>query len=98
VEPGAFETPMSGKFDVAAACDDTSPFREPCDRVTASHLESMRAAPDASLVARAIADVAEDPAAPMRRLVGADAEAVVDMRGRLSDEEFAAGLRRHYGV
>jgi hypothetical protein len=51
-----------------------------------------------SIVATAIADALEDPNAPMRVEVGADAQMVLGVRRQLDDASFEATMRETLGL
>ena len=96
VQPGQFPTGLSGNTVTASA------FTAEADGywAIAEQLESRAKglagdgeAPDPALVARTVADVVEDPQAPLRTPVGSDAELVVAARHGATFEEYEVLMR-----
>ena len=95
VEPGQFETELGSKAINAAAFDEHSPYRERADRLT---IAVRRLAPDGKpappeVVADAIVAVAQDDDAPLRLVVGADAELIWSVRRSGDFEEYEQTMR-----
>jgi NAD(P)-dependent dehydrogenase (short-subunit alcohol dehydrogenase family) len=95
VEPGQFETDLGANAITAARYTDASPYREAAD---ALDVAIRRLAPDgkpapADIVADAIVEVALDADAPLRRLVGDDAELIWSVRTSGDFEHFEQTMR-----
>jgi NAD(P)-dependent dehydrogenase (short-subunit alcohol dehydrogenase family) len=96
VEPGGFPT----SFDVnrrQAGDGADSPYRDLETRWDEAYarLPGRDGPPaDPRLVVEVIHQVATDPGAPLRRLVGADAELIGELRRQLDDGEFELTVRR----
>lgn len=92
VEPGYFATEMPNKHrdDLIAG----GPYVE-LDRQWSRTADTLNpdGRPGPEVVARAIADVVEDPDPPLRRPVGADAELVCGSRRQLDDVALEALMR-----
>lgn len=95
VEPGQFPTALAANTTTAAAFAHADPALH---RVESSLEERVKAlgggeGRDASAVAGAIVDLIEDPSAPLRTLVGADAELIAAARSGRSFEDYEVLMR-----
>ena len=95
VEPGQFETELGSKAITAAAFTDDSPYQDIAQRLDVA---IRRLAPDGKpappeVVADVIVAVAEDSGAPLRHLVGADAELIWSVRRSGDFEEYEQTMR-----
>ena len=95
IEPGQFATESAVHPDVVAAHDATSPYQDAAAEFDAAVRrlvpDGRPADPDA--VADLIVQVAEDDAAPLRHLAGADAELIVSVRRAVEFEEYEQTMR-----
>ncbi|HUF33397.1 MAG TPA: SDR family oxidoreductase [Acidimicrobiales bacterium] len=94
VEPGSFPTRFDDNRQVADA--DGSPYDELRARWDAAYgnVPGREGGPaDPQVVAEAIWEVATDPEAPLRRLVGTDAELLGALRADLDDDAFEQTVR-----
>ncbi len=96
VEPGGFATEFGTNAFDASAFGTDSPYREAADRFGAA-LSSMVSpngeTGDPQLVADAIVRVATDADAPLRTLVGGDAEMIMAVRTTTDFEGFEQTMR-----
>jgi NAD(P)-dependent dehydrogenase (short-subunit alcohol dehydrogenase family) len=88
VEPGAVVTPIFKKARRFA--EPTSPYAVHVRRLLLLYQLAMKAPSQPEDVARVIHDAALGPTPRLRHVVGEDARGVIDGRGRLSDEDYAA--------
>lgn len=96
VEPGIFPTDFATNRRPNARGDD-SPYRAEQDRWNAAYARRPGGAdppPDPDAVAAAIVSLATDGSAPLRTLIGRDAEVIGAMRISLDDVAFERELRR----
>ncbi len=97
VQPGQFPTGLAGNTVTAAAFTRADGDRWAIAGQLESRAKGLTGAdgppPDPALVARTIADVVEDPAAPLRTPVGSDAELIVAVRHGQTFEEYEVLMR-----
>ncbi|HEY5026481.1 MAG TPA: SDR family oxidoreductase [Acidimicrobiales bacterium] len=92
IEPGFFKTNISESHHDFGV--DAPPYDELGEIMGKLEAELGRgAAPGPEVVATAIADAIESPAAPWRVPVGTDAEMVIGARAALDDAAFEAAMR-----
>jgi NAD(P)-dependent dehydrogenase (short-subunit alcohol dehydrogenase family) len=95
VEPGGYPTPFDANRRLADA-NDASPYadlRRRWEEAYGNLPGREGPPPDPDDVARAIRAVATDPDAPLRTLVGADAELIGGLRRDLDDAQFEHTIR-----
>ncbi len=92
IEPGGFETSFgANRRDVSGTA-----YSELMERWELAYekVPGREGGPsDPGLVAEAVFEVANDPSAPLRRLVGADAELIGALRKQLDDTELERAVR-----
>ncbi len=95
IEPGGFATDFGANATDAGAFGASSPYRESADRFEAAlgTLAPGCEPGDPQLVADAIVRVATDAGAPLRTLVGADAELIMAVRTTTDFEGFEQAMR-----
>jgi len=95
IEPGAFTTEFGANAIDAVAFDASSPYRDSADRFQAGlgTLSPEGDPADPQLVADAIVRVATDPDAPLRTVVGDDAELIMAVRTTTDFEGFEQTMR-----
>ncbi len=96
IEPGQFATALVDNAMVARSfAADGSPYRDDSDRfdVALGGLTPDGEPGDAQVVADTIVAVAGDPAAPLRHVVGADAELILSVRRSGDFESFEETMR-----
>ena len=95
VEPGGYPTAFDANRRLADSNDESpySDLRRRWEEAYANLPGREGPPPDPDEVALAIREVALDPQAPLRRLVGADAELIGALRRDLDDEAFEATVR-----
>ncbi len=96
VEPGGFATEFGVNATDAAAFTDASPYRAAADRfqvALASMMSPGGETGDPQLVADTIVRVATDADAPLRTLVGGDAEMIMAVRTTTDFEGFEKTMR-----
>lgn len=95
IEPGGFATEFDANATEPGAFDASSPYRASADRFVAAlgTLSPDGEAADPQLVADAIVRVATDANAPLRTLVGADAELIMAVRTTTDFEGFEQTMR-----
>lgn len=100
VQPGQFPTELGSNTTTAAAfAPGPDGFWALAERVEAGAKALAGAEPpDPGLVARTIADLIEDPDAPLRTPVGADTELVLHARQGRSFEEYEVLMRSALGL
>ena len=100
VEPGSFGTSFHDNRMLPRRFDDSSPYAELGQRFAAAsgRLPGSEDRQGPELVADTIVEAAYAEAPKRRYPVGRDAEAIIDLHKRLSDEEFEALMRRTLGV
>jgi NAD(P)-dependent dehydrogenase (short-subunit alcohol dehydrogenase family) len=96
IEPGQFETDLLSNAIVAARFTDDSPYKESADKF---EVALRRLVPDGrpappEVVGEAIVHVAEDDAAGLRHVVGADAELIMSVRKAGDFEHFEKTMRQ----
>ncbi len=95
IEPGYVAPGMAHGEDFAGpACYEE--LRRQWDSSVAALAPGGRTAPE--VVARAICDAIDQPSAPLRVVVGDDAEMVLSARRRLDDDEFEKAMREVLGL
>lgn len=99
VAPAAYNTPMVGGVDAAAArAEDASPYADALATVLARHRASMLGSGPAEEVALAIADAVHADPPPARVVVPAGQSFIVEARGATPPEQLRALLRNSYGL
>ncbi|MBA2625743.1 MAG: SDR family oxidoreductase [Acidimicrobiia bacterium] len=94
IEPGGFPTEFdTNRMDASASTSAYADLEERWDKAY-GNLPGRDGTPaDPEDVAAAIQDAATDPATPLRRLVGADAEMIGALRADLDDAAFERTIR-----
>ncbi len=96
VEPGGFATEFVANASEAGAFSTESPYRERADRFEVALRQMLSpdgALADPRIVADTIVRVATDADAPLRTLVGADAEMIMAVRATTDFEGFEQAMR-----
>jgi NAD(P)-dependent dehydrogenase (short-subunit alcohol dehydrogenase family) len=96
VEPGGFATEFSANVTEADAFTTESPYRDYADRFAAALEKLTRPdgqAADPQIVADAIVRVATDASAPLRTILGDDAEMIMTVRNSTDFEGFEKTMR-----
>ncbi len=95
IEPGGFATEFGNNASEAAAFTASSPYRAAADRFEAAlgKLAPDGEPGDPQLVADEIVRVATEPNAPLRTLVGGDAELIMAVRTTTDFEGFEQAMR-----
>ena len=96
IEPGAFETSISGSVRVARRFTEGSPYIELQQRFeqALTRLPTGGERGDAQVVAEAIYDAVNDEEPKLRYLVGQDAEMIGGLRNQMDDAQFEQTLRQ----
>lgn len=98
VEPGAYRTDIWRKgFELAHASPD-SPYRELAEAVFRQARQSAERAPDPAEVARRIANLADQPAPPLRLPLGRGVRSTLAARSLLPWHWYERLIRRVLGV
>jgi NAD(P)-dependent dehydrogenase (short-subunit alcohol dehydrogenase family) len=95
IEPGYVAPGMKHGEDTPGP-DSYDELRRQWDANVTALAPGGRTAPE--VVARAVADAIEQPATPLRVVVGGDAEMVLAARRQLDDDEFEAAMRELLGL
>lgn len=98
VEPGSYRTDIWRKgFELAVRSAD-SPYRDLAESVFRMARQSAERAPDPAEVARRIADLADDPAPPLRLPLGRGVRSLLAVRSLLPWNWYERMIRRALGV
>ena len=96
IEPGAFETSISGSVRTARRFTEGSPYIELRQRFeeALTRLPTAGERGDAQVVAEAIYDAVNDEEPKLRYLVGQDAEMIGGLRNQMDDGQFEQAMRQ----
>ncbi|MEX2245666.1 MAG: SDR family oxidoreductase [Dehalococcoidia bacterium] len=100
IEPGAFSTSFHDNRHIPRRFGDDSPYAELGQRFAqaSDRLPGRGERPGPELVAQTIVEAVYSDAPKRRYAVGPDAEAIIPLHKRLSDEEFEGLMRRTLGI
>jgi NAD(P)-dependent dehydrogenase (short-subunit alcohol dehydrogenase family) len=94
VEPGQFSTALADNAIFAAKFDESSPYWEVSQRFDLALTRlAPGGAPEPDPVIETIVHVADDPDAPLRHVVGADAELIMSVRRAGDFEHYEETMR-----
>jgi NAD(P)-dependent dehydrogenase (short-subunit alcohol dehydrogenase family) len=100
IEPGRFATSIEDKVRFPRAFGEDHPLRADFEEFWAALERTVLSGGpgDPQEVVDAICESIDDPASPRRRVVGADAEAILALRHEHPDEEFLRLMRATLGI
>jgi NAD(P)-dependent dehydrogenase (short-subunit alcohol dehydrogenase family) len=98
IAPGGVETDFASRSLVRTYGDDGGPYAQTLAELETSAAARVDVFGSAASVGESILIAATDGTAKTRYIVGADAQAMLEMRASVSDEKYMDNVRQYFGL